>query len=83
MQEEIEVPTIITKVELINRVHKLVEEDGLKYSEAIIEICDELEIEYEEIAKLIGRGPLRAKLEIEAMRHHVIPNTLGKELRFE
>jgi hypothetical protein len=53
--------------------------EGLKHSEAIIEVCEEYNIEPEDIAKIIN-GPLKERLKIEAMKHNVIPNTMGNTL---
>ena len=74
-----EVPVAFTKKSLAEKVCLLVHTDGLKYSEALIEICEEHEIDPHDIAKLV-KGPLKAKLEAEAMRFNVIPNTNGNTL---
>lgn len=67
------VPVAITKQEFIDEVTTLVFEDGLKYSQAIVEICDRLEIEYEDIVKLVNATPIKGKLEQEAIKHNVLP----------
>ena len=74
-----EVPVAFTKKSLAEKVCMLVHKDGLKYSEALLEICDEHEIDTHDIAKLV-KGPLKDKLEAEAMRNNVIPNTNGNTL---
>jgi hypothetical protein len=74
-----EVPVVFTKKSLAEKVCLLVHADGLKYSEALLEICEEHEIDPHDIAKLV-KGPLKAKLEAEAMRNNVIPNTNGNTL---
>ena len=81
MSQKPNVPLAFTKKTLAERVCLLVHSDGLKYSEAIIEICNEHDIDPHDIAKLV-KGPLKAKLEAEAMRYNVIPNTQGNSLEF-
>ena len=79
MSQKPNVPLAFTKKTLAERVCLLVHSDGLKYSEAIIEICNEHDIDPHDIAKLV-KGPLKAKLEAEAMRYNNIPNTNGNTL---
>ena len=74
-----EVPVAFTQKSLAERVCMLVLKDGLKYSEALLEICEENEIDPHDIAKLV-KGPLKKKLEVEAMKNNVIPNTIGNTL---
>ena len=42
-------------------------------------VCEQYEIDPHDIAKLV-KGPLKAKLEAEAMRYNSIPNTNGNSL---
>tara|TARA_A100001515_G_scaffold142391_1_gene141096 strand:- start:869 stop:1111 length:243 start_codon:yes stop_codon:yes gene_type:complete len=79
MANKIEIPVTFTQKSLAQKVCMLVHSDGLKYSEALLEICEEHEIDPHDIAKLV-KGPLKAKLEAEAMRNNVIPNTNGNTL---
>ena len=79
MAAKIEIPVTFTQKSLAQKVCMLVHSDGLKYSEALLEICEEHEIDPHDIAKLV-KGPLKAKLEAEAMRNNVIPNTNGNTL---
>jgi len=65
---------IITKAELISRTEALVYDEGLGYAEAIVNICEELSIEPEDIAKLIT-GPLKNKLEAEAQKNNYLPRS--------
>ena len=74
-----EVPVAFTPKSLAEKVCMLVLKDRLKYSEALLEVCEEYEIDPHDIAKLV-KGPLKAKLEAEAMRFNVIPNTNGNTL---
>ena len=56
------------------RVEKLVKTDDLHYREAIILICKELEIDPEDIAKIIT-GPLKEKLLVEAQSLNIVRRT--------
>lgn len=66
---------ILTKQSLAERVERLVLYDRMKYSEAILEVCSEMDIDPADIIKLIISSPLYAKIEAEAMRFNVIPRT--------
>ena len=77
--KHIEIPVAFTKKSLAEKVCMLVLKDGLKYSEALLEICEQYDIDPHDIAKLV-KGPLKAKLEAEAMRYNSIPNTNGNSL---
>jgi hypothetical protein len=74
-------PTIKTKLtpqELIQKVEFYVKQDGMTYAEAIIEVCEQKELEPEDMAKLIKKGPLKNKLEVEAMNRNIIKNSTAK-----
>jgi uncharacterized protein YdhG (YjbR/CyaY superfamily) len=62
----------ITKQDLALRAEGLVQKDHLTYLEAIIQICDELDVDPEDIAKMVV-GPLKDKLEAEAQRANILP----------
>ena len=79
MAEKINIPVTFTQKSLAQKVCMLVHSDNLKYSEALLEVCEENEIDPHDIAKLV-KGPLKAKLEAEAMKFNVIPNTNGNSL---
>lgn len=64
----------ITKEQLRLEVEKLVHGDGLSYTESIIEVCNRKEIDPEDMAKLV-KGPLKSKLEVEAMDRNIIKRT--------
>lgn len=64
----------ITKEELRFQVEKLVAQDYMTYSEAIIEICERKQIDPIDMAKLV-KGPLKLKLEVEAMDRNIIKRT--------
>lgn len=70
---------VFTPKSLTQKVESLVFTEEMRYSEAIAHICEEHEIDPADIAKII-QGPLKKKIEIEAMHNHVIPNTKGNAL---
>lgn len=72
-KEEIVIQTAINKEELRLFVDRCVQ-DGMTYTEAIIEMCEQRQIEPEDIAKII-KGPLKLKLEAEAMDRNIIKRT--------
>lgn len=74
MTEEIPIKTVITFDELRLKVEKYVQLDKMTYTEAIVDICQDKEIDPEDIAKII-RGPLKEKLEAEAMELNIIKRT--------
>ena len=59
---------VLTKHSLAERTEALVAKDGMRYSEAVCHICDELGIEPTDVAILIRSGPLRDKIEAEALK---------------
>ena len=67
----------ITKAELRLQVENLVAHDNMTYTDAIIEICERKQIDPEDMAKLV-KGPLKLKLEVEAMDRNIIKRTTGK-----
>tara|TARA_B110000495_G_C22406328_1_gene258946 strand:+ start:120 stop:356 length:237 start_codon:yes stop_codon:yes gene_type:complete len=72
------VTPVITTQALAIRAETLVRTDNLSYVEAIVQICDDLDLEPEELGKIV-KGPLKDKLKAEAIRNHVLPgntNTL-------
>jgi hypothetical protein len=78
--EKILIIPVINKNELALRVEGLVQSDKLTYLEAIIHVCDDLDIDPEDIAKIVV-GPLKDKLEAEAQRANILPkpNSLFSE----
>lgn len=65
---------IITKQELAIRTERLVRSDNLTYIEAIIQICNDLDVDPEDIAKMVT-GPLKDKVENEAMKSNILPRS--------
>jgi len=76
-KEKIVITPVITKEQLRFEVDKLVYGDGMTYTESIIEICERMEIDPEDMAKLV-KGPLKSKLEVEAMDRNIIKRTTTK-----
>lgn len=74
IEKEVEDKLAINKQELINRTENLVAKEGFRYLEALIHICKELELDPEDIAKLVT-GPLKEKLKCEAQNNHVLPKS--------
>ena len=75
-KQKVTIKPSITREELRLQVEKLVAHDGMSYTEAIIEICERKEIDPEDMAKLV-KGPLKIKLEVEAMDRNIIKRTTG------
>jgi hypothetical protein len=73
-KEKIQIVPIITRQELAIRTERLVRSDGLTYVEAIIQICSDLDLDPEDIAKMVT-GPLKDKVEAEAMRSNILPRS--------
>jgi hypothetical protein len=69
---------VITPKKLAERVEFLVEKDQMTHTEAIIEVCEELELEPEDMAKLVKKGPLKEKLQAEALNRNIIKRTTAK-----
>jgi len=74
MSEEIIITPSITRDDLRNQVEQLVHKDKMTYAEAICEVCESLSIDPEDIVRIVT-GPLRIKLEAEAMQRNIIKNT--------
>jgi len=66
-EEYVELEIAITKKRLIERVEFLVRRDELTYLEAIMQVCEDHEIDPEDIGKLID-GPLKEKIESESVQ---------------
>ena len=62
---------MVDKEEFIMKVLGYVNKEGLSYTEAILEFCEERQIDPEDVAKLIT-GPLKEKFKIQAVKHNSI-----------
>jgi hypothetical protein len=67
---------LLTKQEFALQVETLVKKQGMGYLEAIVEYCDAIGVEPDEVSKLIV-GSLKEKLEAEAMRNNLLPRSSG------
>jgi len=67
---------ILTKEILISETEALVHLDNLNYVEAILHICNRYELDPEDVAKLIKKGPLKNKIQIEAEALSLLPKEL-------
>lgn len=72
--KKVKIKPVITYSELRLLVERYVITDKMSYTEAVIEVCNERNIEIEDIGRII-RGPLKAKLEAEAMSKNIIKRT--------
>ena len=64
----------MTREELVLQTEMLVHKDHMTYAEAICHLCEQRMIDPEDMAKLI-KGPLKVKLEAEAMSRNIIKRT--------
>ena len=74
MRQEVQIQPVITADELRMKVEKYVQNGEMSYTESICDICAEKDIDPVDIAKLI-KGPLKDKLEAEAMELNIIKRT--------
>jgi hypothetical protein len=70
------VPTI-TKADLVADVMYLVNTDFMGYAEAVCHICEDRGIDPSDIAKVVD-GPLKNKLEAEAIKKNIIKSNTIK-----
>ena len=64
----------MSREELTLQTEMLVHKDNMSYAEAICHLCEEKMIDPEDMAKLV-KGPLKVKLEAEAMSRNIIKRT--------
>ena len=77
MKQAVVITPSITKEALRSQVEILVHKDKMTYAEAICDICEGLMIDPQDIVRLVT-GPLKAKLEAEAMDRYIIKNNTTK-----
>jgi hypothetical protein len=77
MKQAVVITPSITKEALRSQVEILVHKDKMTYAEAICDICEGLMIDPQDIVRLVT-GPLKAKLEAEAMDRNIIKNNTTK-----
>ena len=64
----------MTREELTLQTEMLVHKDEMSYAEAICHLCEQRQIDPVDMAKLV-KGPLKIKLEAEAMDRNIIKRT--------
>jgi len=74
MPKKIQVKISMTREELVLQTEMLVHKDNMTYAEAICHLCEQRMIDPEDMAKLV-KGPLKVKLEAEAMSRNIIKRT--------
>jgi hypothetical protein len=62
------IPIALNKGEFLSRVELLVSKDKLRYSEAICQICHELQLDPEDIIPLVS-DTLKERLRLDAIRN--------------
>ena len=74
MAKKIQIKIFMSREELTLKTEMLVHKDNMSYAEAICHLCEEKMIDPEDMAKLV-KGPLKVKLEAEAMNRNIIKRT--------
>lgn len=74
MAKKIQVKIAMTREELTLQTEMLVHKDEMSYAEAICHLCEQKSIDPIDMAKLV-KGPLKIKLEAEAMNRNIIKRT--------
>jgi|TARA_B110000908_G_scaffold123481_1_gene144826 hypothetical protein len=74
MTKKIQIKTAMTREELTLQTEMLVHKDEMSYAEAICHLCEQRQIDPVDMAKLV-KGPLKIKLEAEAMDRNIIKRT--------
>ena len=67
---------LLSKQEFALQIETRVRTLHMGYLEAIIDYCDSIGVEPDEVSKLIV-GSLKEKLEAEAMRNNLLPRSSG------
>jgi hypothetical protein len=68
---------MLTKIRFNRMIETAVKENALSYIDAIVYLCEENNLEIEDVKKFIG-DPIKEKLEAEARRLNYLPR--GNEL---
>jgi|TARA_R110001592_G_scaffold127498_1_gene339327 hypothetical protein len=74
MAKKIQIKISMTREELTLQTEMLVHKDQMSYAEAICHLCEQRMIDPADMAKLV-KGPLKLKLEAEAMNRNIIKRT--------
>lgn len=56
----------------IQRVEELRRKDGMRYSEAIVEVCEEFEIDFQDVRDDFIDSTLKEKIKQEAIRNNAV-----------
>lgn len=71
---------LFTKSSIVETVELHVRRDHMGYSEAIIHICTEHELDPEDLAKLVAKTPLKEKIKVEAEKLSLLPKSTSSTL---
>lgn len=71
---------MMTKSKFAKQIEDIVRYKNLSYIDAVLFFCEENKIDEEDVKKYVS-GPIKSKIEAEAMRLNFLPR--GNELLFE
>ena len=71
---------MMTKSKFAKQIEDIVRYKNLSYIDAVLYFCEENKIDEEDVKKYVA-GPIKSKIEAEAMRLNFLPR--GNELPFE
>lgn len=77
MRQPVVITPSITKEDLRIQAEILVHKDKMTYAEAICDICEKLMIDPQDVKRIVT-GPLKAKLEAEAIDRNIIKSNTSK-----
>jgi len=63
---------VLNKQTLAERVELLVQKEHMRYSEAVVHVCDEHGIDPIDVAKMILTSPLKSKIEKESIQLNTV-----------
>jgi Phage late-transcription coactivator len=65
---------LLTKTTLAAIVEKLVQTEKMSYTEAVLHVCDERQLDPADMGKLIA-PTIKSKIEAEAMKANLLPKS--------
>ena len=71
---------MMTKNKFAKQIEEIVRYKNLSYIDAVLHFCEENKIDEEDVKKYVA-GPIKSKIEAEAMKLNFLPR--GNELPFE
>jgi hypothetical protein len=77
MRQPVVITPSITKEDLRIQAEILVHKDKMTYAEAICDICEKLMIDPQDVKRIVT-GPLKTKLEAEAIDRNIIKSDTSK-----